>query len=249
MATGARITRKKDIEYPTSDGKPMAETDIHRDDMVDLIQTLQDRYADHPKVYVSGNLLLYYVEGDKRKHLAPDVFLVRGIAKRLRDYYLLWEEKKSPNAVIEVTSKSTRAEDLKTKFHLYQDVLKVKEYILFDPRAEYLDPPLQGYRLQKGRFVPIQLVDGRLPSKELGLHLERVGVELRLYDPATGQRLPTRKEAREREAQARAQAEARTQQAEAQVQREAQARARAEAEAERLRREIEALRDQLQRPI
>jgi hypothetical protein len=70
------------IEYPTSDGRPLAETDVHRDLMVDLIGTLEDRYENDRMVYVSGNLLVFYHEGDKRKHVAPDVFVVDGVKKR-----------------------------------------------------------------------------------------------------------------------------------------------------------------------
>ena len=40
-------------------------------------------------------------------------------------------------------------------------------------------------------YIPIEPVNGRLPSEVLGLHLERDGKRLRLYNPATGARLPT----------------------------------------------------------
>ena len=50
-----------------------------------------------PDVYVWGNMMLYYVEGDRRKHVSPDVFVVRGVPKRPeRDYYLTWKEGKGP---------------------------------------------------------------------------------------------------------------------------------------------------------
>ena len=202
----------------------MAETDWHRDLMTALIAMLKMWYAKARRVYVSGNLLLYYVPGDKRKHVSPDVFVVRGVSKRKRLYYLLWEEGKSPEAVIELTSKSTRREDLGTKFRLYQDVLKAREYFLFDPFAEYLEPPLRGYRLIEGQYVVIEPVAGRLPSEVTGLHLERDGEMLRLYDPTTAQWLLTPEEAA-------AQAEA--------------ARKQVEAENERLRREIDSLRRRL----
>lgn len=58
MATTPRPSANREIDYPTSDGKPMAETDVHRQDMIDLIETLQDHFADDPDVYVTGNLLL-----------------------------------------------------------------------------------------------------------------------------------------------------------------------------------------------
>ncbi len=116
------------------------------------------------------------------------------------------------------------------------------EYVLFDPRAEYLEPPLQGYRLVGGDYVPIELVMGRLPSEVLGLHLERDGERLRLFDPATGQHLLTRlerQEAAERRAEEeRRRAEEERRRAEAAI---ADQRRLAE-ENERLRREIEALR-------
>jgi len=184
----------REVKYPTSDGRPMAETDVHRDDMMELIETLKRHFAPDPQVYVSGNLLLFYVPGDRRRHVSPDVFVVRGVPMRQRDNYLLWEEGKGPDVVIELTSRSTRREDLDVKFKLYRDVLKVSEYFLFDPRAEYLDPPLQGYRLRQGEYVPLRRVKGRLPSKVLGLHLERSGQRLRLHDPATDQWLPTLEE-------------------------------------------------------
>jgi len=49
-----------DVEYPTSDGRPMAETDVHRQLLIQLVDVLELRYADDPNVYVSGNLLLCY---------------------------------------------------------------------------------------------------------------------------------------------------------------------------------------------
>jgi Uma2 family endonuclease len=257
MATIPRSTGRK-VDYPTSDGKPMAETDVHRTLMMDLIQTLQHRYAADPNVYVSGNLLLYYEEGNKRKHVSPDVFVVGGIEKRLRDYYLMWDEGKGPDLVIELTSKSTRSEDVNKKMALYRDVLQVPEYFLFDPFQDYLTPSMQGYRLVDGHYELIGSVARRLPSEVLGLHLERVGSQLRLFDPATGLRLPTSEERieqeRERAEVQRQQAEIERQRAEierqqaeiqrqqAEIQRE---RAdRAELDAEKLRQELEALRRQ-----
>ena len=239
------------IDYPTSDGRPMAETDLHRELLLAVIETLKRWFAAQPSVYVSGNLLIFYVPGDKRRHVSPDVFVVFGVAKHRRLYYLLWEEGKGPDVAIELTSRSTRREDLETKFRLYRDVLKVREYFLFDPQAEYLNPPLQGYRLRKGEYTRIRARAGRLPSQVLGLHLEARGEQLRFYDPATGQWLPTPAEEEQQAQQARREAEAREQreaaarrEAEAREQREAAARREAEAEVAQLRQALEALRRQ-----
>lgn len=208
MATAPRQTTDRTIEYPTGDGKPMAETDIHRDDMIDLIQTLKDYFAREVMTYVSGNLLMFYEEGNPRKHISPDVFVVHGVTNQNRDNYLVWKERKGPDLVIEITSKSTKREDRNKKRAVYRDILKVPEYFQFDPTEDYLKPPLQGFRLIGGDYVPIEPVAGRLPSQILGLHLERDGKELRLYDPATGSRLLKRDEQRD-DAKRRAEAERR----------------------------------------
>lgn len=237
MATSTKV-----IEYPTSDGKPMAETDWHRRVMFDLIEMLAHRYEDDPNTYVSGDLLLFYEEGNRRKHVAPDVFVVFGVVDKERPYYLLWEEGRSPDVIIEVTSKTTRREDQTKKRTLYQDVLKVPEYFQFDPFGDYLKPPLQGLRREGDVYVPIEMVDGRLPSQELGLHLERDGTWLRLYDPATGEYLTT---ARERAALARDEAREereRTAAARDETREERERADRAEAELRHLRAEIEAAR-------
>ncbi len=106
MATVAAAP--SEIEYPSSDGEPMAETPIHRDVMSDSIAILKAYFASDPDVYVSGNMMMYYGEGNADKSVSPDVFLTRGIAKLPeRDVYKLWVEGKGPDAVIEVTSKST----------------------------------------------------------------------------------------------------------------------------------------------
>ena len=196
--TPSRMRVREAVDYPTSDGKPMAETEDHRDIMIDSIQVLQDHFAADPMVCVSGNLLMYYVPGDKRRHVSPDMFVVRGVPKRRRQYYLVWEEGRAPDLVIEVTSRSTRREDLEKKFALYRDQLHVSEYILFDPLAEYLKPPLQGFRLIDGQYVRIEpTAGGRLPSAVLGLELEGVGSQLRFYDSAAGRYLPTDREVKQ----------------------------------------------------
>jgi Uma2 family endonuclease len=90
----------------------MAETDLPRQDMVDVIETLEDHFAADPNVYITGNLLLYDEEGNPRKHVAPDVFVVRGVPKEPpREYYLLWKERRTPDLAMEITSKRTYRED------------------------------------------------------------------------------------------------------------------------------------------
>jgi Uma2 family endonuclease len=208
----------------------MAETDWHRDLMVALIQMLEYFFRNEPRVYVSGNLLVFYEQGNRRRHVSPDVFMVRGVPKVQRPNYLVWEERRGPQVVIELTSSSTRREDLTTKFDLYRDTLRVREYFLFDPRGDYLEPRLQGYRLRQDVYRPIRLADGRLPSQVLGLHLEPEGQNLRLFDPQSGQWLLTPAERVEQEHERAERAE--------------QQRKQTEQENQRLREIIEQLRQQ-----
>ena len=261
------LPTERAIFYPESDGKPMAETDIHRDLMLDIIEMLKNHFRARPDVYVSGNLLLYYEKGNPRKSVAPDVFIVLGIEKKQRRTYLLWEEGKSPDFVLELVSQNTYRRDLGQKKDLYASVLSVKEYYLYDPDMQYLEPILQGYRLIDGIYLPIQPVENRLPSDVLGLELGEKNMELGLYNPRTKRWLlkPAEEEAEARkEAEAKArqaemraqqaetraqQAEAKAQQAEEKAQEESFARRRAdiivqqtEAELVRLRTAFERLR-------
>ena len=161
----SRITRPPvvdKIDYPTGDGKPMAESDVHLLLMLSLIPTLREFFKPQPLVYVGGNMLVFYERGNKRKHVSPDVFVVRGVPKEReprRRAYLVWEEGRAPDFVVEFTSESTRVEDLDHKMAIYRDELRVREYFLFDPFAEHLDPALRGYRLVEGAYQPISPVE------------------------------------------------------------------------------------------
>jgi Uma2 family endonuclease len=177
-----------EIEYPDSDGQPMAETTLHREVMSDTIGGLKRRYADVPDVWVGGNLFLYYEKGNPRKCVAPDVLLARGVAKWDRRIYRIWEEK-TPALIFEITSKKTADEDEDFKPRLYER-LGVTELVLFDPYGEYLEPRLQGYRLARGRYRPIRPNrDGSLDLRTTGVTVLPEGERLRLVDTASGEKL------------------------------------------------------------
>ncbi len=246
------------LYYPESDGKPMGETDDHRQEIVRHIEILEDYYRGQ-KVYVSGDLLVYYVQGNPRKYIVPDAFVVKGIPPKNRRTYKIWVEGKAPDVVIETTSRKTRRKDMSEKPALYAR-LGVKEYFLFDPLGEYLDPPLQGYRLAGEDYERIEPdAHGELESHELGLRLRIGEGHLEFVRGDTGQRLLTADERAKREAErakreaerakreaerakreterAEREGEARQREAEAR-QRETQARLAAEAEILRLRAEL-----------
>jgi Uma2 family endonuclease len=223
MATILSSLVSEGVYYPDSDGKPLGETPQHVRNLRYVVEPLEVWLADDPMAFVAGNMFVYFERGNPRRHASPDVFVVRGVPKETspeRRRYLVWEEGKSLDLLIEVTSESTRDEDLEEKMDLYRDTLHVAEYFLFDPYEEYLEPRLQGYRLGRERYTRIRPVEGRLPSKVLGLHLKGEGTLLRLFDPVTESRLPIPPEERI-------------------------ARQQAEAEVERLRRELDELRRRL----
>lgn len=190
----APTTKRTTTIYPESDGKPMAETDIHAQCLIDLRTALDYHFREQPDVYVSGNLMVYYVEGNPAKCFAPDVFVVRGVPKGQRGIYKLWAEGVVPQIVIELTSRKTWREDLQTKWRLYEE-LGVMEYFIFDPEYDYMDEPLVGYRLENGKYVDMAIKDQRLRSEVLGLELVDTGETLRLLDPLSQQLLPNFKDA------------------------------------------------------
>jgi Uma2 family endonuclease len=174
------------IEYPESDGKPVGETDVHRREILHTIETLERHFRDAPDIYVSGNLMFYYEEGNPSAVVSPDVFVVKGVRKGLRRTYKLWDEGVAPCVVIEMTSRSTRLEDKGNKRALYAQ-LGVREYFLFDPLGEYLKPPLQGFTLVDDEYAALPVEsDGGIISRELGLKLYRDETVLRLFDLASG---------------------------------------------------------------
>ena len=210
------------VLYPCSDGQPMAETPVHGDCMMYVTSALRWWFEKHGRedVYVGMNNFLYYERGNPRAVVAPDVYVVVGApASPPRDTYMLWNEPKGPDFVLEVTSKSTRGTDEQRKREVYAS-LGVSEYFLYDPRAEYLAPPLQGFRLHEGayRALPaVTVLSNRgvaVASEVLELELrdEREARMVRLRDPVTGEDLLSHRElelAREEEAAARRAAEAR----------------------------------------
>lgn len=206
-----------EILYPESDGRPMAETDEHRFQMNYLIEALCLWFARRKRVYATGNILLYYEEGDPRRRVSPDVMLIKGVERRRRRVYKLWEEKKAPSVVIEVSSRGTRREDLVTKFQLYRDVLGVREYYIYDPLREYLPGRMKAWELRRGVYVEQPIEGDRIMSPSLGLFLVDTGRMLRLVNPRDGHELRTLAE-------------------------ETTARREAEAEVRRLRRQLDRIR-------
>ena len=186
------------VRYPESNGLPLAETRFQYDSLTYAAGALDVHFRDRPDVAVEGFRLLYYVEGDTRSRVAPDVFVVFGVPKRRRRFYLLWEEGKAPDFVLEVTSRSTRWIDRGFKRDLYAR-LGVTEYWLFDPTGDWLDPRLQGNRLSGDHYEPlppsgIEGGERMFHSTVLGLDVYIDRGEIRFRDPTMGRKLLTLEE-------------------------------------------------------
>ena len=145
--------------------------------------------------------------------------------------YVISEQGKPPDFVLEIVSRSSRQADRVDKRADYA-ALGIPEYWRFDEAARRSENRLAGDRLVDGRYEPItieELPDGVLQgySSELDLYLRWERGQLRLHDPATGRHIATfeseraRAESAEarahREGEARVQAEARADSAEAQI--------------------------------
>jgi Uma2 family endonuclease len=184
----------EEVFYPASDGEPMAETEVHLLLMVSLIVSLRNYFAGR-RVYVIGNMFLYYEEGNPKARKAPDIMIIKGVdpTVRRRSFHM-WREKAGPRVTFELTSEGTAGEDLGEKKLLYEQ-LQVREYFLYDPLDEYLSRQLMGFQLFRSKYRPMRPgSDGSLISKELGLRLVPAGPLLTLVDLRTGQRLPTPEE-------------------------------------------------------
>lgn len=211
--------------YPESDGKPMAETERHFREILKNFSLLEHYFANTPDVYVLGDMLMYYVEGDPTKSIAPDIFVSFGIGRKERRIYKIWEEGKPPDFVLEFASKKTYHNDLTDKKQLYADI-GIKEYFLYDVDALYLPSLLMGFRLSNGEYIEIPTnEDGGIHSESLALEFHLLNDGFGIYDPSTEKWLKSAAE----EAEERAD--------------EAEERAdEAEAEVAKLREELEQLR-------
>lgn len=228
--------------YPESDGKPMADTDLHTLAIIKLRQILENYLAQRLDAYVSGNLMMYDVEGPGRTAVSPDILVSFGVGKKNRRTYKVWEEGKPPDFVMEFASRRTFRNDLTEKMSLYAS-MGISEYFLYDVDRRYLPSPLIGFRLVGGTYVEIpRNVDGSISSATLGGSFHLLDEGLGIYDTAADRWLQTPAEIATERAE---HAEQRVKQEAAARQREAAARQQAEAEASRLREELARLKARL----
>ena len=189
------------IEYPDSDGEPLAEHKLQAIAMVDSFSALETYFAERPDVYIGIDQLLYYALNDPTTSVAPDVFAVFGAhGSHPRPSWIVSREGGLvPDFVLEVASEGTWRRDVSEKRDIYA-AIGVAEYWRFDPEGSYFPIPLVGERLVNGEYEPIEVhtdADGVLRGHSAVLGLDicvRGELELRLYDPANGEWLRSHRE-------------------------------------------------------
>jgi Uma2 family endonuclease len=228
MTATLPVASQTEIFYPSADGEPVAETFDHLYALLTTLEVLK-QYLANRQATVLGDQFLYYSQGFPRLRVAPDVMVIFDVAPGGRDNYKLWEEGQIPSVIFEMTSGGTQDKDQVFKKTLYEQ-LGVKEYWLFDPKGEWIEEKLRGYRLRgeiyesitDSRSEPLQLrlqIEGRL----IGFYREDNQEKLLIPDELA--------EALQQEVVAR-------QQAEEQVEQQRQRAEQAEAEVEQLKAKL-----------
>ena len=141
---------------------------------------------------------------------------------RRSNAYVISEQGKPPDFVLEIASRGTWREDVGEKREVYA-ALSIPEYWRFDETGEHYGDRLVGEHLVAGEYRPIpieqiaeDLLQGR--SSVLGLDIRWHDGRLEWYDPETGRHIATFDDERARadnERAARIQAETRAESAEA----------------------------------
>jgi Uma2 family endonuclease len=227
-------------ELPYDDGIPM-ESARHKAQMDWLIDTLSSWLEHREDGYVGGNMFVYYSLAQVRNKdfKGPDFFAVLGVPKGERKSWVVWEEGKAPDVVIELLSGSTAATDKNEKKLIYQNQMRVPDYFWYDP---FNPNDWAGFSMSQGIYQPlIPNAQNQLVSQSLGLALQRwqghyKGIDATWLRWATleGEWLPTPEEKeRQRAEQERQRAEQERQRAEQERQRAEQERQRAEQEQQR----------------
>ncbi|MGC8714886.1 MAG: Uma2 family endonuclease [Leptodesmis sp.] len=167
-----------EIEYPESDGKPMADNTKQFRWIVTIQQNLEWLFASDPNVFVAGDLLWYPVEGNNTISCAPDVMVVFGRPKGDRGSYKQWEEDNiAPQVVFEILSPSNTRAEMNRKL-LFYHTYGVEEYYQYDPDRN----ELSGWQRVEGFLEVIEAIANWV-SPRLGIRFVPSEPELEVYRP------------------------------------------------------------------
>ena len=211
-----------ELRLPSSEEEPVSQNTRQMVAITDGFNSLRLRWRGWRDVFVGADQFIYWDPAyDGRKNsgeppMAPDVYVSFDVANRHRSSYVVWEEGKPPDFVLEVVSPSSRGRDKEEKKDAYAK-MAVPEFFIYDPEDKS-GPTLVGFGLRAGRYRPLPeetFADGVVGVRSkvlgLGLCLKPTGTEpldgsLCWYDPEQGEFLPTlhESEAKAEESEARA---------------------------------------------
>lgn len=174
-----------EIVYPDSDGQPISDNTKQFRWIVVVQQNLEWLFADHPQVFIAGDLLWYPVQGNPKVRQAPDVMVVFGRAKGDRGSYQQWNEGDiAPQVVFEILSPGNTLTEMNKK-QVFYDRYGVEEYYLYDPERN----DLSGWLRSQERLDVIDPIANWV-SPRLGIRFDLSGEELALIHP-NGERFAT----------------------------------------------------------
>ncbi len=123
--------------YPGDVEDAMPEGNLAFLSAIYLLQTLR-RWIDPLRDSVHANLPIYYVRGNPKKHVSPDVFFGAGIPYlEDRVSYRIWESGVPPRVVFEIVSRGSEIKDVVVNRGIYEQ-LRIPEYYWFEPRTNRL---------------------------------------------------------------------------------------------------------------
>ena len=160
---------------------------------------------------VTGDCRVMNFTTDSNEAKRPDVLIAFGVnlpAFRARGHYVISEQGKPPEFVMEIASESTASANTGPK-RLEYAALGISEYWRFDHTGNHHGSKLAGDRLAGDHYEPIDITvlpDGSHQgySTVLDLTLEWRDGDLNWIDPATGTYIPTMAQEREGRLQAEA---------------------------------------------
>jgi len=195
-------------ELPCDDGVPM-ETLRHQFQMDLLIDVMDLWLATRGDGFAGGNMFLYYSLEQTRHNtfVGPDFFVALDVPRGERKSWVVWEQGKGPDLVVELLSASTSQYDKTLKKTLYARQVHVPEYYWYDP---FNPEDFAGFALHGNSYQPLMSdARGRIHSPTLNLDLgpwpgifrSVEAVWLRWFTPE-GEMLPTEAEAAQQRAEA-----------------------------------------------
>ena len=108
-----RATDAVAIFYPETDGMPLPDGEFQAPLYSRINRDLMVYFQNHPGVRVNGNTFIYYIEGDPRRSVSPDCYVVFNLSDEAMESiernnsYLVWEVGKAPDFILEIGSPST----------------------------------------------------------------------------------------------------------------------------------------------